>query len=351
MSILVTGGCGFIGSNFILEWFSESDEKLINLDKLSYAASKENLNSISNKKNFISIEGDIGDSEIVDHLLNKYRPNTIINFAAETHVDRSIENPISFFDNNIMCTIKLLEGVKKHFQNKPDLEKTSFKFIQVSTDEVYGSLDISENAFTEGSKYQPNSPYSASKASSDHIVRSYFQTYNIPTIITNCSNNYGPYQYPEKLIPLVINNILNEKKIPVYGSGENIRDWLYVKDHCRALIMIIKNGRLGETYNIGGNEEHRNIDVIKKVCNTLAEIKSLPKDTFHNLISHVDDRPGHDFRYAIDSRKLKKEIGWEPKNSFDTGLYKTVDWYLNNSEWLEKAANSDYQNWVKNHYK
>mgnify|MGYP006072681213 CR=1 FL=1 len=342
MAILVTGGCGFIGSNFILDWFSSSNEKVINLDNLNYASNVSNLLSLKNNNNYFFIKGSINDSILLNSIFTKYKPRAVVHFAAETHVDRSINEPSIFIETNILGSFKLLEEVRFFWNKLSDEEKKSFRFLSVSTDEVYGSLGINQKAFTEKSKYFPNSPYSASKASSDNLVRSYFQTYKIPTIITRCSNNYGPYQFPEKLIPLVILNIINKKNIPLYGTGENIRDWIFVNDHCEALRLVLKNGAPGETYNIGGNEEHKNINVIKKICDIFSEINSLPIGTYYDLITYVKDRPGHDYRYAIDSSKLKKTAGWNPKNSFSNGLRKTVLWYLENNKWLDNITNESY---------
>ena len=342
MAILVTGGCGFIGSNFILDWFSSSNEKVINLDSLNYASNISNLLSLKNNNNYFFIKGSINDSILLNSIFTKYKPRAVVHFAAETHVDRSINIPSIFIETNILGSFKLLEE-SRFFWNKLSSEKKNcFRFLSVSTDEVYGSLDINQKAFTEKSKYFPNSPYSASKASSDHLVRSYFQTYKMPTIITKCSNNYGPYQFPEKLIPLVILNIINKKNIPLYGTGENIRDWIFVNDHCEALKMVLKNGIPGETYNIGGNEEHTNINVIKKICDIFSDINSLPINTYYDLITYVKDRPGHDYRYAIDSSKLKKAVGWKPKNSFNNGLRKTILWYLENDKWLKNLSNGPH---------
>ena len=329
MKILVTGGCGFIGSNFIKKQIINNYNTILNYDKLTYAGNKNNLTKIRNSEYYTFIKGDICNSKLISDTINNFRPDILVHFAAESHVDRSIDKPLNFIDTNIIGTSVLLESSLKYLKkiNKP------FRFIHVSTDEVYGSLD-DVGKFTELSPYNPSSPYSASKASSDFLVKSWFRTYDFPSIITNCSNNYGPYQFPEKLIPLIITNCFDEKPLPVYGSGENIRDWLYVDDHCNAINMIISKGILGNTYNIGGNNEIKNIDIVTTICSILDKVKPRQNNKLYSdLIKYIKDRPGHDFRYAIDSTKIKNEIGWEPQSSFISSLNKTVLWYLNNENW------------------
>jgi len=337
MSILVTGGCGFIGSNFILDWFHDSDEKVINLDKLSYASNKDNLFSLENDENYNFIHGDINDHKIVNKIFDYFSPRAIINFAAETHVDRSINIPDPFIDTNIVGCSKLLKHSKEYWSKLPLEKKLAFRFLHISTDEVYGSLGNDDLPFVETTPYDPRSPYSASKAASDHLVNSYFHTYGLPTLITNCSNNFGPLQFPEKLIPLTIYNLLNNKSVPIYGDGKNIRDWLYVADHCEAIKKILIKGIPGETYNIGGNNEYKNIDIVKKICSILSKEKSCSEKNYLDLIEFIEDRPGHDRRYAINSDKAFKEIGWKPKEDFDKSLKTTVLWYIDNYNWLESS--------------
>ncbi len=331
MSIIITGGAGFIGSNFVRLWLAQNpDEKIINLDKLTYAGSLSNLKDLPNEKNHIFVKGDIGDKELVTKLLNEYRPRAILNFAAESHVDRSIDGPAEFVTTNINGTFNLLECSRIFLQNADSDFKIKFRFLHVSTDEVYGSLGLEDPAFTEEHPYLPNSPYSASKASSDHLVRSYFHTFNLPTLTTNCSNNYGPYQNTEKLIPLVIHNALKEIALPIYGDGKNIRDWLFVTDHCQAIINVLKAGRIGETYNIGGNTEKTNLEVVNTICQTLDEVKPRANGkSYKELITFVKDRAGHDRRYAINATKIKTELGFLPKETFATGMQQTVKFYLN----------------------
>lgn len=336
--ILVTGGAGFIGSNFIYSWLQNNEKKIINIDKLTYASNLDNLESLKNHDRYQFIEGDIGDKEKVLEILKKFKVEGVINFAAESHVDRSINSPAVFFKSNVIGTLGLLEAVREYITNFTESKKKKFVFLHVSTDEVYGSLSPTDKAFTENSRYKPNSPYSASKASTDHLVRSWNATFDIPTIITNCSNNYGPYQNPEKLIPLIIQKILNEEKIPIYGNGSNIRDWLYVKDHCSAIEMLFKSRFVGETFNIGGNSEKTNLEIVNIICEKLDIL--IPRNnniSFKNLISFVPDRMGHDFRYAVDITKLKSKLNWTPSVSFEEGLEITIDWYLNNIDWLTKA--------------
>lgn len=331
MTILVTGGAGFIGSNFVLDWMDTTDEILINLDKLTYAGNLENLHSIADNPRHIFVRGDIGDADLVARLLDTHRPRWIINFAAETHVDRSILNSSDFITTNIVATHSLLESVRRYWEGLEGDDKTNFRFLHISTDEVYGSLQENEPPFVETSNYQPNSPYSASKAASDHLVRAYYHTYGLPVLTTNCSNNYGPFQFTEKLIPLVIQRALAGEKLPIYGDGKNIRDWLFVTDHCNAIHQVLKNGKCGEKYNIGGSSEKTNLDVVHMICNIL-DRKNPRGDgkSYAEQISFVKDRPGHDRRYAINSSKIKMDCGWMPKERFEAGLEKTVAWYLDN---------------------
>jgi dTDP-glucose 4,6-dehydratase len=357
-NILVTGGAGFIGSNFLNLFVSRYPEhNFINFDKLTYAANLLNLKNIESLPNYKFEQGDIADYKRVIEIFNKYNPGIVVNFAAESHVDRSILGPSEFVQTNIIGTFNLLEACRKKWLNphnsslpQDSLSKTKL-FHHVSTDEVYGSLSLNDtNLFTEITPYTPHSPYSASKAASDHLVRAYYHTYGIPIKITNCSNNYGPYQFPEKLIPLMILNVLNSKPLPVYGKGENIRDWLYVKDHCEAIWTVLQKGNIGETYNIGGNNEWKNIDIVNKICDILAE--ELKKDPikFKKLITFVKDRPGHDLRYAIDSTKIKKELHWQPRETFETGLRKTIKWYLSNQKWVDSIKTGEYKKWIDTNY-
>lgn len=336
MTIFVTGGAGFIGSNFVLQWIQEKSETVVNLDKLTYAGNKDNLASVINDKQHVFVEGDIGDGELVNKLLKKYKPRAIVNFAAESHVDRSINSPENFIQTNILGTFKLLDCTKNYWSELSD-EKKTFRFLHISTDEVYGTLEANDPAFTEGNQYKPNSPYSASKASSDHLVRAYHHTYELPTLVTNCSNNYGPFQFPEKLIPLVINNALNDKELPVYGDGQQTRDWLFVEDHCNAIMTVLSRGKVGEVYNIGGLNEVANIKTVKTICALLDEMRPRQDGrSYSEQIAFIPDRPGHDRRYAIDATKIKTELGWEPKTKFATGIRKTVRWYLDNPEWMTR---------------
>ena len=325
--IIVTGGAGFIGSNFVLDWLAQHDEPVINIDKLTYAGHLENLKTVINDPRHTFVQADINDRKIIDDLLNQHHPRAIIHFAAESHVDRSITGPAEFITTNILGTFTLLEATREYVEKNPQCPK-NFRFLHVSTDEVYGSLSETDPAFTETTPYAPNSPYSASKASSDHLVRAYFHTYGLPVLTTNCSNNYGPYQYGEKLIPLMILTALQQKPLPVYGDGKNIRDWLYVSDHCSAIRTVLEKGQLGEVYNIGGNAEKNNLDVVNQICELLDQLKPVKDHSYKKLISFVKDRPGHDRRYAIDSRKIQQELGWSPKENFDSGLRKTIKWYL-----------------------
>jgi dTDP-glucose 4,6-dehydratase len=361
VSLLVTGGAGFIGSNFVLDWLNHSDEPIINLDKLTYAGNLENLASLEDDPRHIFIRGDIGDAKLVSSLLKQHKPRAIINFAAESHVDRSIHGPEDFIETNIVGTFQLLESVRAHWQSLPSsvntrndadgVTKKSFRFLHVSTDEVYGSLAKDDPAFTEGNRYEPNSPYSASKAASDHLVRAYHHTYDLPVLTTNCSNNYGPYHFPEKLIPLMIVNALAGKSLPVYGDGQQIRDWLYVKDHCSAIRRVLEAGNVGEVYNIGGWNEKPNLEIVQAVCTLLDELSArVDGKNYREQITYVTDRPGHDRRYAIDASKMERELNWNPVETFESGIRKTVKWYLANSEWVTHVQSGAYREWVKTHY-
>ncbi len=343
-TFFITGGCGFIGSNFIHFLFkNEHIERVINLDKLTYAGNKNNLFTIEDNDCYHFIEGDISDQQVVNGILEKYKPDVIVNFAAESHVDRSIDNPYEFIQTNVMGTLNLLQESKKWLMNVNSKKRESFRLIHISTDEVYGSLGKT-GKFLESTPYDPSSPYSASKASSDHIARSWYKTYNFPVIITNCSNNYGPYQFPEKLIPLTILNAISGKKLPVYGNGLNVRDWLYVDDHCKAIHTVIEKGRLGETYNVGGNNEITNIEIVEIICKILDDEIPLDNGKFYrDQITFVSDRPGHDFRYAIDAEKIKNELSWRPEESFETGIQKTVSWYLTNQDWWREIQKLKYK--------
>ena len=350
--ILVTGGAGFIGSNFILDWIAATSEAVVNFDKLTYAGNLENLASLKDNPRHVFVQGDINDRALVTKLLSQYQPRAIIHFAAESHVDRSIHGPGEFIQTNINGTFSLLEEVRAYWQGLQGEEKAAFRFLHVSTDEVYGSLEAGDPPFTETTAYAPNSPYSASKAASDHLVRAYHHTYGLPTLTTNCSNNYGAYQFPEKLIPLIILNALNGKPLPIYGDGMNVRDWLYVGDHCAAIRAVLTGGRLGETYNIGGWNEKTNLDVVNTVCAILDELKPNPGIThYSSLITYVKDRPGHDRRYAIDARKIERELGWKPMETFETGIRKTVAWYLDNMGWVENIVSGEYQKWLATNYR
>lgn len=349
--ILVTGGAGFIGSNFVLDWLKENNEPVVNLDALTYAGNLENLQSLADDPRHIFMKGNICDKELVTSLLTKYKPRAIVHFAAESHVDRSIFGPDLFFETNVMGTLNLLECAKAYYdQLLSEKERLAFRFLHVSTDEVYGSLTFDEPAFTEETPYRPNSPYSASKASSDHAVRAWFHTYGFPVLTTNCSNNYGPYQFPEKLIPLVISNALARKPLPIYGDGLNIRDWLYVGDHCSAIRCVLKNGKIGETYNVGGHNERNNITIVKTICAILDEMRPHPDGSYANLITYVKDRPGHDRRYAIDSTKLQTQLGWKPEECFETGIRKTVQWYLDHQDWVKNVQSGAYREWTVKQY-
>jgi dTDP-glucose 4,6-dehydratase len=351
MTILVTGGAGFIGGNFVLDWLAAGKDPVVNLDKLTYAGNLQTLASVQGHPNHLFVQGDIGDRALIDRLLAEHRPRAIINFAAESHVDRSIHGPGEFIQTNIVGTYNLLESVRGHWSALPEAEKAAFRFLHVSTDEVYGSLAQDDPAFAETNRYEPNSPYSASKAASDHLVRAWHHTYGLPVLTTNCSNNYGPYHFPEKLIPLMIVNALAGKLLPVYGDGMQIRDWLYVKDHCSAIRRVLEAGRLGETYNVGGWNEKPNIEIVQTVCALLDGMR--PKadgSSYASQITYVTDRPGHDRRYAIDARKLERELGWKPAETFETGIRKTVEWYLANPEWVQNVQSGAYREWVSKNY-
>jgi dTDP-glucose 4,6-dehydratase len=377
MTILVTGGAGFIGSNFILDWLAQSDEPVINLDKLTYAGNAENLASINEDERYTFSHGDIGDSELVARLLEQYQPRAVLNFAAESHVDRSIHGPEDFIETNILGTFRLLEAVRAYWNKLEADARADFRFLHVSTDEVYGTLAPDADAFTEMHRYEPNSPYSASKASSDHLVRAYHHTYGLPVLTTNCSNNYGPYQFPEKLIPLMIHNALAGNPLPVYGDGQQIRDWLYVGDHCSAIRRVLEAGRVGQVYNIGGLNEKANLDIVNIICDLLEELapenpnsrtlssslraqrsnpghshedKDVNPEGFKSLITFVKDRPGHDRRYAINADKINNELNWQPAETFETGIRKTVHWYLENQDWVEHIVSGEYRDWVQKQY-
>jgi len=350
MTILVTGGAGFIGSNFIHLLMDETEDKIINLDKLTYAGNLDNLASLNGNSRHLFVKGDIGDKKTVAQILDKYRPTYIVNFAAETHVDRSIYDPAAFIDSNIVGVANLLDTALTYYKTLGEADKSHFRFLHISTDEVYGSLGENDPPVLEDNRYAPNSPYAASKASADHLVRAYDKTYDLPTLTTNCSNNYGPYQYPEKLIPLMILNAIQGKPLPVYGDGGNIRDWLYVTDHCTGIHEVLKKGRVGETYNLGGWNEKNNLEVVHTVCAILDEIAPRSEGGYADLIQFVADRPGHDRRYAIDASKIKNELGWTPKENFDTGIRKTVHWYLDNMSWVETITKTEYKSWIKTNY-
>jgi dTDP-glucose 4,6-dehydratase len=347
--ILVTGGAGFIGSNFVLDWLAQSDEPVLILDALTYAGNVHNLRSLEGDKRYAFVHGNIGDAALVADLLSRHRPRAIVNFAAESHVDRSIHGPEDFIQTNILGTFRLLEVARAYWNELQD--KAAFRFVQVSTDEVFGTLGSEDPAFHEETRYQPNSPYSASKAASDHLVRAYHHTYGLPTLTTNCSNNYGPFHFPEKLIPLVIHNALRGQQLPLYGDGQQIRDWLYVKDHCSALRRILDAGQAGETYNIGGANERTNLDVVTTLCDILDEFSPrADSKSYRDQIAFVKDRPGHDRRYAIDARKIETDLGWRPAETFESGIRKTVRWYLDNSEWVQNVTSGGYRNWLEKQY-
>jgi dTDP-glucose 4,6-dehydratase len=349
--ILVTGGAGFIGSNFVLHAVRNSPDSIVNIDKLTYAGNLQNLESLHSSSRHIFVRGDICDRKIVSGLLADHLPRAIVHFAAESHVDRSILGPEEFVRTNVNGTFTLLDCAKNYWNQLSSEDKKGFRFVHVSTDEVYGSLGPHDPAFTEKTAFAPNSPYAASKAASDHLVRAYYHTYGLPTLTSNCSNNYGPFQFPEKLIPLAILNAINGKAIPVYGDGKNVRDWLYVEDHCSAITTIMSSGRVGETYNVGGSSEQANIEVVKAICETLDEL--LPNSQFRphsSLIKYVTDRPGHDRRYAIDAAKLRNELGWDPQETFRSGIRKTIEWYLDHKEWLQSVVSGAYKDWIATQY-
>jgi dTDP-glucose 4,6-dehydratase len=349
--ILITGGAGFIGSNFVLDWFEGSDEPVLNLDKLTYAGNPDNLASLQGHPGHLFVKGDIGDAALLDRLLKAHRPRAVLNFAAESHVDRSIHGPEDFIQTNIVGTFHLLEAVRGYWSALPEQERDSFRFLHVSTDEVYGSLGEREPPFRETNRYEPNSPYSASKAASDHLVRAYHHTYGLPVLTTNCSNNYGPYHFPEKLIPLCIHHALAGKPLPIYGDGQQIRDWLYVKDHCAAIRRVLEAGKPGEVYNVGGWNEKTNLEVVQTLCDVLDELSPRADgQSYRKQIAFVAERPGHDRRYAIDASRLERELGWRPLESFDTGIRKTVRWYLDHQEWVRKVTSGAYRDWVDRQY-
>jgi dTDP-glucose 4,6-dehydratase len=351
MNILVTGGAGFIGANFVLRMLNSTQVNLVNLDKLTYAGNLQTLAPIAGNANYRFYQGDIGDRDLLNNLLKQYQPKAIINFAAESHVDRSIRGPSEFIQTNVVGTFNLLESVRAYFEDLDVEVKSKFRFLHVSTDEVYGTLDKTDPPFSEANPYEPNSPYAASKAASDHLVRAWFHTYGLPVLTTNCSNNYGPYQFPEKLIPLVMHNALKGKQLPVYGDGLQIRDWLYVEDHCDAIWTVLEKGRVGETYNIGGNNEKTNISVVQTICTILDQLK--PREdqkSYAEQISFVKDRPGHDRRYAINASKIANELGWRPKETFETGIKKTIQWNLDHQDWIEGVTSGSYRDWVAKQY-
>ncbi len=351
MTILVTGCAGFIGSNFVHTWLAQSNETVVNLDKLTYAGNLANLEKFKNDPRHVFVQGDIGDVALVSELLTKHQPRAVLNFAAESHVDRSIHGPGDFIQTNVMGTFNLLECVRAYWQELPADKKEAFRFLHVSTDEVYGTLSPTDPPFAETKNYEPNSPYSASKAASDHLVRAWHHTYGLPVLTTNCSNNYGPYHFPEKLIPLVLLNALAGKPLPIYGDGQQVRDWLYVQDHCRAIARVLEVGKVGETYNIGGWNEKPNLEVVNTLCAVLDELKPhADGKKYAEQITYVKDRPGHDRRYAIDARKIERELGWKPQETFETGIRKTVEWYLTNQGWVEGVTSGAYRQWLGKQY-
>ena len=351
MTVLVTGGAGFIGSNFVHAWLAQHDEVLVNLDKLTYAGNLRNLHALAGDSRHHFVQGDIGDTTLVSQLLATHQPRAVLHFAAESHVDRSIHGPMDFIQTNVVGTFQLLESVRAYWSGLDDQSRQAFRFLHVSTDEVYGSLAADAPAFSETHTYEPNSPYSASKAASDHLVRAWHHTYGLPVLTTNCSNNYGPYHFPEKLIPLVIHNALAGKPLPIYGDGQQVRDWLYVEDHCKAIMRVLQDGRLGETYNVGGWNEKPNIEVVLTLCALLDELQPRADgQSYATQMTFVKDRPGHDRRYAIDARKLERELGWRPEETFETGLRKTVQWFLSHGDWVEEVTSGNYRTWIGQNY-
>jgi dTDP-glucose 4,6-dehydratase len=350
-AIVVTGGAGFIGSNFVLNWIAKRGRRVITLDKLTYAGNRANLVGLDGDPRHTFVRGDVCDPSEMASLFQEVKPRAILHFAAESHVDRSISGPAEFIQTNILGTFQLLETAKGYWSELSPRDKNTFRFLHVSTDEVYGSLEPEDPAFSEATPYAPNSPYAASKAASDHLVRSYYHTYGLPVLTTNCSNNYGPYQFPEKLIPLIILNAFEGKPLPVYGDGQNVRDWLFVEDHCDAICTVLDSGKMGETYNIGGSSERKNLDVVTTICDILDELQpKLASGPRRSLISFVKDRPGHDRRYAIDATKIRRELQWKPKEQFETGIRKTVEWYLRNMSWVENIRSGAYQQWIEQNY-
>jgi len=349
-SILVTGGAGFIGSNFVLQWIKAAGTRVVNLDLLTYAGNPANLAVLEDDARYVLVRGDICDAELVASLLRTHRPRAVVHFAAESHVDRSIVSPEAFVRTNVLGTFTVLEQARAYWSGLDEIEKREFRFLHVSTDEVYGTLGLDDAAFRETTAFAPNSPYAASKAGSDHLARAYFHTFGLPVLTTNCSNNYGPFQFPEKLIPLVILNALEGKALPVYGDGGNVRDWLYVEDHCAAIRAVLEKGRPGETYNIGGSSEKANIDVVSAICDLVDEMRPGPGPSRRSLITYVADRPGHDRRYAIDAGKIARELGWKPAEGFENGLRKTVKWYLEHGEWVKSVRTGAYREWIEKNY-
>jgi len=351
MSILITGGAGFIGSNFVHTWLEQKDEPIVNVDKLTYAGNLSNLDSVIKDPRHSFVHADLADRSVMDVLLSKHKPRAVLHFAAESHVDRSIHSPIDFLQTNVMGTFHLLEATRDHWTNLDAKSAQDFRFLQVSTDEVYGSLNPTEPGFAEGHAYEPNSPYSASKASADHLVRAWHHTFGLPVLTTNCSNNYGPFHFPEKLIPLVIHNALAGKSLPIYGDGQQVRDWLYVKDHCEAIMTVLEKGTPGETYNIGGNQEKPNLDVVQTICAKLDRLRPQSSGkSYCELITFVKDRAGHDRRYAIDASKIKSQLGWSPKEDFASGIEKTISWYLDHQDWVYAVVSGAYKDWVNQQY-
>jgi dTDP-glucose 4,6-dehydratase len=349
--ILVTGGCGFIGSAFILQWLGAGKEPVVNLDLLTYAGHPGNLAALAGDSRYVFAHGDIGDSALVASLLQRHRPRAILNFAAESHVDRSISGPLAFAETNVVGTLKLLQAAREYWSTLPEPEKAAFRFLHVSTDEVYGTLSASDPAFTETKRYEPNSPYSASKAASDHLVRAWQHTYGFPTLTTNCSNNYGPRQFPEKLIPLMIHNALAGKPLPVYGDGQQVRDWLYVDDHCHAIARVLERSPVGEVWNVGGRAERTNMQVVHTICDMLGQLRPRADGrSYRDQIKHVQDRPGHDRRYAIDDSKIAQGLGWTPSVSFEQGIRSTVEWYLEHQDWVESVTSGSYRQWIDQQY-